>query len=79
LKKVGHVILINQKSGEHPEKNLGGFYRVDFTRYPSNHFAGCRLNGGLCAFPPKKFKQLLKQLNSRMLHKRKAMFDFVWN
>jgi hypothetical protein len=36
------VILINQKkSGE----DLGRFYRVDFTRYPSNHFSGCRLNG----------------------------------
>ena len=26
----------------HPEKN-----RADFTRYPSNHFQGCRLNGGV--------------------------------
>ena len=32
-------------SGCPPEKNLGRFYRVDFTGYPSNQFSGYRLNG----------------------------------
>ena len=32
-------------SGCLPEKNLGRFYRVDFTGYPSNQFSGYRLNG----------------------------------
>ena len=32
-------------SGCSPEKNLGRFYRVDFTGYPSNQLSGYRLNG----------------------------------
>jgi hypothetical protein len=41
-----------EKNGCHALENLSFFCyleknRGDFTGYPSNHFQGCRLNGGL--------------------------------
>ena len=42
LKKIWCHALENLRCSCHPEKN-----RADFTGYPSNHFQGCRLIGGL--------------------------------
>ena len=41
----GLAVLIHQKKIRRaPWKNLGRFYGVDFTGYPSNQFSGYRLN-----------------------------------
>ena len=44
LKTVVCHTYKSEKIRQVPWKNLDSFYRVDFTRYPSNHFSGCRLN-----------------------------------
>ena len=50
LKTVVCHTYKSEKIRQVPWKNLDSFYRVDFTRYPSNHFSGCRLNSHLVLY-----------------------------